>query len=116
MPHAFAVFFLAVAVFACGSSETKFDVYMKGMQIEGAAERGPCKLTFDGGVRAQTLSGDQVQDCLARQEEALELYEKARSMGMGEDVEFMATYTKAQERKANLESMLRQIRRMERGG
>jgi hypothetical protein len=104
----------AVGLGACGSSENKYDVYMKGLQIEGEAERGPCQLTFDGGMRAQTLSGDQVLQCLRRQEEAIAEYERAKAMGMDEDRDFVKTHERALERKQNLESMLKQIRRMER--
>ncbi|RMG95010.1 MAG: hypothetical protein D6705_14625 [Deltaproteobacteria bacterium] len=104
----------APALVACPSGETRHDVYMKGLQIEGEAERGPCKLTFDGGMRAQVLSSAQINECLRMQEAAIAEYERAAEMGMKGDPAFERTYARALERKKRLESMRSNVARMER--
>ena len=105
---------LGAALAACPSGETRHDAYMKGLQTEGEAERGPCKLTFDGGLRAQVLDSAQVAECLRMQEQAIAHYERARDLGMKGDPAFEQTYARALERRKRLESMLRNIARLER--
>ncbi len=99
---------------ACPSGETRHDAYMKGLQTEGEAERGPCKLTFDGGMRAQVLDSAKVAECLRMQEQAIGHYERARDLGMKGDPAFEQTYARALERRERLESMLRNLARLER--
>jgi len=98
-------------VSACG--ENRRELYMQGMNIEGDAERGVCKLIYDSTAQAHVLDGDQVQSCLQRTEDALALYERAAALGLKE-ADFVRTHEKALERKKNLEMMLRAVREMER--
>jgi hypothetical protein len=97
----------------CGKSRTKYDVYLEGLQIEGTAERTVCQPGFDAATGTQTLSADRIKDCLREQEAALTLYEEAGRLGMADDPEYQQTLTRAQERRARLNEMLAQVRRME---
>jgi len=65
---------------ACGM-ETANDVYMRGLEVEGDAERNVCRLVFDSAAKAHVLNSGKVKDCLDRNREALDLYEKAAEMG-----------------------------------
>lgn len=120
MPMSFSRLVAAFATFACltapgcGQSRTKHDVYMEGLQLEAAAEKGPCKLHYAKGAKAASLSGDQVQECLRRTEEAIALYEEAAKLGM-DDPDFERVRSRAHERKERLEGMLDSVRAMERG-
>lgn len=103
---------LALVATACG--ENKRDVFMKGLEIEGTAERGPCRLHYQTGNQPAVLSGDTVQECLELTEQALREYDKAASLGL-KDPEFVTVHERAKERKARLEAMLKTVRMMERG-
>lgn len=103
----------AFAVTACNPGPNKRDVYMEGLQIEGDAERGPCKLHYAQGQDAAILSGDQVATCLLRTQEALAKYDEAARLGMDEP-DFVTVHERAKERAARLEGMVEQIRKMER--
>jgi len=97
---------------AC-AGESKHDIYMEALKIEGEASRGVCKLHFGDGQTMQAISGDRVQECLHEVEAALVLYDKAAAMGMDEP-DFKSNHARAKERKAHQEQMLTQIRTMER--
>jgi hypothetical protein len=97
-------------VAACG--ENKRDVFMQGLEIEGAAERGPCKLHYAENAQAASLSGDMVDECLRQTEQALALYDKAAQLGL-KDPEFITVYERAKERKQRLEQMLKMVRSIE---
>jgi hypothetical protein len=101
-------------VAGCGNDRTKYDVYMEGLQLEAAAEAGPCKLHMQEGAPAPVLSGDQIQTCLKRTEEAIALYEEAGRLGM-DDVDYQRVYARAVARRENLLGMLKSVRSMERG-
>lgn len=109
---------LCLATIAVGSGcergPNKHDLYMEGLQIEGDAERGPCKLHYAEGQDAAVISGDQLATCLARTEEALAKYEAAAAAGL-EDVDFEKVHDRAKGRKERLEGMIEQVRKMERG-
>lgn len=107
----FVVVLAALSVPACG--ESRQEVYMQGMKIEGDAERGPCKLLYDEKEGANVLSGDQVQSCLKMQGEALVLYDRAAALGL-KDLDFVRTHEQARVRLKRLEGMLRMVREMER--
>lgn len=96
----------------CGDAETKHDLYMRGMQVEGEASRGECRLAYDAAERAHTIDGDQVQRCLERTEEAIALYEKAKAKGLS-DLDFINTHQRALERRDRLKAMLHTIRELE---
>ncbi len=104
---------LALAV-ACGGGPTRHDLYMAGMQKEGEAERGPCKLVFDGAAKAQVLSTTRLRACLRLQDEAIALYEQAAAKGMTGDAAFDKTFARAKQRRENLQSMIANLQRMER--
>ncbi len=106
--------FACLMVCGCGDGRTKHDVYMEGLQVEAAAEKGPCKLHYAEGAQAAPLSGDKVQECLRRTEDAIALYEEAAKLGM-EDPDFERVRARAHERKQRLEGMLDTVRAMERG-
>jgi hypothetical protein len=97
-------------VAACG--ENKRDVFMQGLEIEGAAERGPCKLHYTENAQAASLSGDMVDECLRQTEQALALYDKAAQLGL-KDPEFVTVHERAKERKQRLEQMLKMVRSIE---
>jgi len=106
--------FSALLLAACSTGPTRHDAYMEALALEGAAERGPCKLTFERSVGAQVLSSEQVAACLEIQEKALAAYERAAALGMKGDAAFEKTYARAKERRARLESMLANVARLER--
>jgi len=103
---------LIFTVAAVGCGETNREVFTRGMQAEGDAERGPCKLVYDAEEGAAVLSGDQVQLCLAMQQEAQELYDKAAEMGL-KDLVFVRTRDQSLARIKRLEGMLKMVREME---
>lgn len=107
-----ALGFLAALVVACNPGPDKRDLYMEGLQIEGDAERGPCKLHYGQGDAAP-LSGGKVANCLARTQEALAKYEQAAALGL-EDADFKEVHQRAKDRIARLEAMVEQVRMMER--
>ena len=108
------VTFACLAASGCGDGRNKHDVYMEGLQVEAAAEKGPCKLHYAEGAQAAPLSGDKVQECLRRTEDAIVLYEEAAKLGM-DDPDFERVRARAYERKQRLEGMLDTVRAMERG-
>jgi hypothetical protein len=105
---------LVLTLAACGSSRDKYDVYMEGLQVEAAAEKGPCKLHYAENAQAAVLSGDQVLTCLRRTQDAIDLYDEAAKLGLA-DPDFERVRARASERKARLEGMLETVRAMERG-
>lgn len=99
---------------ACPSGPNKNDIYMEGLQIEGDAERGPCKLHYVEGQDAAQLSGDQLAACLVRTQDALAKYEEAAKLGL-DDPDFVKVHERAKQRVERLEGMVTQVRKMERG-
>ena len=102
-----------MVVAGCEKGPNKNDLYMEGLQIEGDAERGPCKLHYGEGQDAAAISGGKVATCLARTESALAKYDEAAKLGL-DDLDFRKVHERAKERVERLEGMLAQIRRMER--
>jgi hypothetical protein len=99
---------------ACARGPSKNDLYMEGLQIEGDAERGPCKLHYAEGQPAALLSGDELTNCLARTQEALAKYEEAARLGLA-DPDSTKVHQRAKDRVQRLEEMIAQVRKMERG-
>lgn len=97
----------------CERGPNKNDLYMEGLQIEGDAERGPCKLHYAEGQDAAAISGGKVATCLSRTEQALAKYDEAAKLGL-DDVDFKKVHARAKERVERLEAMVTQIRKMER--
>ncbi|MBL9099322.1 MAG: hypothetical protein JNL82_00105 [Myxococcales bacterium] len=104
---------LISVVLAAGCGESRQELYMQGMKVEGEAERGPCKLVYDSDEGAHVLSGDQVLNCLKMQEEAQALYDRAAGLGL-KDVDFVRVHENSKQRIARLETMLKMVREMER--
>lgn len=111
MRRALVLTVLTALTAACG--ENRQELYMQGMKHEGEAERGPCKLLYDKDAGANLLSGDQVQQCLHMQGEAMALYERAAALGL-KDADFVQTHTQARARIERLEGMLKTLRMLER--
>jgi hypothetical protein len=109
---AFVVLLASVAS-APGCGESKYDVYMRGLEIEGDAERGPCKLHYEQGEHAARLDRGQLTSCLVETQRALAEYEKAKQMGYA-DADFTKVFERAKERKARLEQMIEMVGQMER--
>lgn len=107
----FGVLCLLLSFVACG--ESRQALYMEGMKVEGDAERGPCKLIHDKEIGAALLTGDQVQQCLHMQSEALALYDRAAALGL-KDADFVQAHEQTRGRVARLEGMLKMVREMER--
>ena len=103
---------LALLFGACGGGETKHDLYMRGMAIEGDASRDACKLMYDDREKAHVIDGDKVQACLERTEAAIAVYEQAKARGMT-DLDCVQTYERALERRDRLRGMLRTVRELE---
>lgn len=99
---------------ACARGPSKNDLYMEGLQIEGDAERGPCKLHYQEGQPAALLSGDALTNCLARTKDALGKYDEAARLGL-DDPDFVKVHQRAKERVTRIEAMLTQVRKMEHG-
>ena len=97
---------------AVGCGESRRDVFMQGMKTVGDAERGPCKLVYDQEEGANVISGDQVQSCLAMQEQAQALYDKAEAMGL-KDPDFIRTSETSKMRVKRLSGLLKMVREME---
>ena len=97
---------------ALGCGENKRDVFMQGLEIEGAAEKGPCRLHYADDSPAAALSGDMVAECLRQTEQALVLYDKAAALGL-KDPEFITVHERAQQRRVRLEGMLKMVRGIE---
>jgi hypothetical protein len=96
---------------AC-NMETSNDVYMKGLEIEGQAEREVCRLVYDTGAKAHVLNSGKVKDCLEKNKQALTLYEKAKDMGQsGLDLQYKLE--DAQARVKKLEEMYRMVKMIE---
>lgn len=106
--------FLLLLLPACAQGPNKNDVYMEGLQIEGDAERGPCKLHYVEGQPAAQLSGDQLTNCLARTKDALAKYDEAARLGL-DDPDFVKVHQRAKERVTRLDEMVTQVRKMEHG-
>lgn len=96
---------------AC-NMETSNDVYMKGLEIEGHAERNVCRLVFDSDAKAHVLDSGKVKDCLDKNKEALALYEKAKDMGQT-GLDFQYKLEDAQARVKKLEEMYRMVKMIE---
>lgn len=96
---------------ACGL-ETANDVYMRGLEVEGDAERNVCRLVFDSAAKAHVLNSGKIKDCLDRNREALDLYEKAGEMGQT-GLDFQYKLEDARSRVKKLESMYRTVKMME---
>lgn len=106
-----ATWALALVVAGCG--ENKRDVFMRGLEIEGIAEKGPCALHYAENAQAATLSGNDVAECLRQTELAIAEYEKAATMGLAGDPEFVTVYDRSKVRRERLASMLKHVRAME---
>ncbi len=102
---------VVMASTACG--ENKRDVFQRGLEIESAAEQGPCKLHYAQNAQAASLSGDNVANCLQQTELALVEYERAAKLGLAKDPEFVEVLERAKLRRGRLESMLKHVRAME---
>ena len=113
MRSAIVISLLATLAFACGGRD-KYEVYLEGLQVEAEAEKGPCALHTEQGQAAPVLSGDQVQTCLRRTEDAIALYEEAGRLGLN-DVDYNRVYSRALQRRDRLKDMLTNVRAMERG-
>lgn len=96
-----------------GCGENRRDIFQRGLEIEGAAEKGPCALQFDEKAKAVSLNGDDIAACLRETERAIELYEQAKAKGLESDPEFVRIYEQSKLRKEKLASMLKQVRLME---
>lgn len=96
-----------------GCGESSYDVYMRGLEIEGDAERGPCKLHYAKGEHAARLDKSQLTTCLVETQRAIAEYEKAKTMGYAE-AGFAKVYERAHEREARLEQMIEMVGEMER--
>jgi hypothetical protein len=105
---------LLLLVTACARGPSKNDLYMEGLQIEGDAERGPCKLHYVEGQPAALLSGDELTNCRARTEDALAKYDEAARLGL-DDPDFAKVHQRAKDRVQRLDEMITQVRKMERG-
>jgi hypothetical protein len=101
----------AVLLAACG--ENRRDVFTRGLEIENAAEQGPCKLHYTQNAQAAALSGDNVAECLRQTELAIVEYDKAAALGLANDPEFTTVYERAKVRRDRLASMLKHVRAME---
>jgi len=113
MVRAGLLFGFCVVCVGPGCGESRQALYMEGMKVEGDAERGPCKLVHDKEVGAALLTGDQVQQCLQMQSEALALYDRAAALGL-KDADFVQAHEQARGRVERLEGMLKMVREMER--
>lgn len=96
-----------------GCGENKHDIYMRGLEIEGDAERGPCKLQYAKGEHAARLDRSQLTTCLVETQRAIAEYEKAKTLGYDE-AGFAKVYDRAHEREARLEQMIEMVGEMER--
>lgn len=99
-------------VLLTGCGENRRDVFMTGLEIEGAAEKGPCRLHYAKDAPAAVLSGDDVAQCLKQTELALTYYDKAAALGL-RDPQFVSVHDRAKERKTRLEGMLKMVRAIE---
>lgn len=111
LPKVLITTLMCAGLFAC-NTETANDVYMRGLEVEGDAERNVCKLVWDSNEKAHVLNSGKINDCLERNREALVLYEKAKEMGQT-GLDFQHKLEDAQARVAKLESMYKVVKMME---
>lgn len=104
---------LGACLLAGGCGENRRDIFLRGLEIEGAAEKGPCRLHYAENAQAAALTGDNVAECLRQTELAIAEYEKAGAMGLDSEPDFVATYERAKERRERLASMLKHVRAIE---
>jgi hypothetical protein len=104
---------VVVAAVEMGCGENRRDIFQRGLEIEHAAEKGPCALQFDEKAKAVSLNGDDIAACLRETERAIVEYDKAAAKGLGSDPEFTRIYEQAKLRRDKLGSMLKQVRLME---
>ena len=86
---------------------------MRGLEIEGDAERGPCKLHYAQGEHAARLDRSQLTTCLVETQRAIAEYEKAKGLGYAEG-DFTKVYERAHVREARLQQMIEMVGEMER--
>ncbi len=103
----------ALCASAVGCTESKYDVYMRGLKLEGDAERGPCKLHYAEGEHAARLDRSQLTACLLETDKALAEYEKAKALGYDEP-DFNKVHQRAIERRARLVEMIEMVGEMQR--
>ena len=113
-PRRLAPLLVLLSALACAKGPNKNDLYMEGLQIEGDAERGPCKLHYQEGQAAALLSGDALTNCLARTKEALGKYDEAARLGL-DDPDVVKVHQRAKERVTRIEDMLTQGRKVGHG-
>jgi hypothetical protein len=102
----------SVLLFPACKMESGYDVYLEGLKIAGAAEKGPCALVWDKQEQAHVLNSSKIRECIDEVDRALVYYEKAVEMGHdGQDVQTNIADTKHKLDKLN--SMLRTIKRIE---
>ncbi len=102
-----------VASLLAGCGENRRDVFLRGLEIEGAAEKGPCRLHYAENAQAAALTGDNVAECLRQTDLAIAEYEQAGAMGLDTEPDFIATYDRAKQRRDRLASMLKNVRAIE---
>lgn len=105
-------FLVAALCSTAGCGETKYDIYMRGLEIEGEAERGPCALTYEKGEHAARLSTGKLTACLLETEKALALYQEAADKGHA-DADFKKVFARAKDRKKRIEQMIAMVGEME---
>ena len=66
-----------------------------------------------GAVDVTQLSGDNVAKCLQQTELALVEYEKAATLGLVKDPDFVEVFERAKLRRGRLQTMLKHVRAME---
>jgi hypothetical protein len=77
---------VAGTVSACGPSS--YDLWMDALKRAGQADRHDCQMVWDAAAQANIVASEALSTCVAGNEEALALMEKARDAGFtGKDVD-----------------------------
>ena len=103
---------LIFTVAAVGCGETSREVFTRGMQAEGTRSAGRASWSTTRRRGRRCCRATRSQLCLAMQQDAQELYDKAAEMGL-KDLVFVRTRDQSLVRIKRLEGMLKMVREME---
>jgi hypothetical protein len=102
---------LTVALLALACKPSGNEAYAEALKLLGEAERGPCKMTFDGNQNMYLVESSKIAECLERTKEGLVKLEEAKSLGLDtREVDNLILKTEDEVRR--LESMQRTVLRM----
>lgn len=102
---------LVTALLGLACKPSGNQAYAEALELLGQAERGPCKMAFDGNQNMFLVESSKIAECLERTKEGLVKLEEAKSLGLdSREVDNLILKTEDEIRR--LESMQRTVLRM----